>query len=60
MTGMNPEVVPVQKRDQFAKLTKEWNDTATQLQDASQAKDQDKTAAAFTKLYLVIKQMSVE
>lgn len=60
LASLNPDSVPLPRRVQFAKLSKEWSDAADQLQESGQAKDADKTTAAFTKLHLVIRQLLVE
>jgi hypothetical protein len=57
---LEPESVPLARRAQFAKLAKEWAEAADHLQTSGQAKDADKTTAAFTKLHLVIRQLLVE
>ena len=57
---LEPDHVPLARRSQFAKLAKEWAEAADQLQTSGQAKDADKTTAAFTKLHLVIRQLLVE
>lgn len=60
LASLNLDSVPAAKRAQFAKLSKEWGDAAATLQDSGQAKDPEKTSAAFTKLHLVIRRMFVE
>jgi hypothetical protein len=60
LTDLDVATVPAVKQAKFASLTKELSESATLLEQSGKAKDADKTAAAFTKLHLVIRQLFVE